>query len=506
MTADNGNRSLGFKARLGFSRLPGPTWAKAAVSGGLAIALVAAVTVSLLVASGPDAVPAAGPGATDSPDGTAVLPSDSAVPDGSASPSATAAGAGPNVIADLPLVPWEGGPAYWDQFPKAAAGGWTSSNFFPIGIFYNGIGLDVDVQFDQSYGINSYVNGTGDYLEYKWLAAHGSYWLSFAANNTFPAANAGAQASANWPGVFLDDEPDGRFGSAQNDLNYVLGELNKTPENGRFRFFNFTQIVAGEYPTSATYTKMINSYRGPISIDSYWYTVPICGPGNKGYEYLIHAPVDPAHCRTASSYGRMIKSLRERDAADGTLQPLWSFIENLNGAPGPDHFGNIQAGQLKGAAMNSVINEARGILWFNTSITGNCKNGSALRSIQKYGTMEALPATEACARPQMDAMKEINLQIRRLAPIINTQSYAHTFGPRLDTMLKWYNGSAYVFAMINGEADSVAGSRTFALPAGLASASRVEVVEEGRTIPVSGGQFTDNFAAESTYHIYKITP
>src|SRR4029450_6060368 len=36
---------------------------------------------------------------------------------------------------NLPRIPWEGGPAYWAQFPQAAASGWTDPNFFPISVF-----------------------------------------------------------------------------------------------------------------------------------------------------------------------------------------------------------------------------------------------------------------------------------------------------------------------------------------------------------------------------------
>jgi hypothetical protein len=69
-------------------------------------------------------------------------------------------------------------------------------------------------------------------------------------------------------------------------------------------------------------------------------------------------------------------------------------------------------------------------------------------------------------------------------------------------MLKAHAGSAYVFAMCaNG---STPGQRTCTLPAGV-NGSTVEVVDENRTLPVSGGKFTDTFAAEYTYRIYRIT-
>ena len=67
-------------------------------------------------------------------------------------------------------------------------------------------------------------------------------------------------------------------------------------------------------------------------------------------------------------------------------------------------------------------------------------------------------------------------------------------------MLKVKDGHAYVFAMTDG----TTGSRTFTLPTGVNGSSAAVVQREHRTIPISGGKFSDNFASESTYHIYKI--
>ena len=64
------------------------------------------------------------------------------------------------------------------------------------------------------------------------------------------------------------------------------------------------------------------------------------------------------------------------------------------------------------------------------------------------------------------------------------------------------DGSAYIFAMVDGS--SIPGNRTFTLPAGI-KGSTVEVVGEDRLVPVSGGEFSDGFGAESTYHVYKIS-
>ena len=144
--------------------------------------------------------------------------------------------------------------------------------------------------------------------------------------------------------------------------------------------------------------------------------------------------------------------------------------------------------------MNSVINEARGLIYYNQDYKG-CSAGSLVRKSQVnpgFGCM-----------PQIQAMGEINKFLHSLAPVINTQSYQWDFGPGLDTMLKQKDGSAYVFAMIDGSAGP--GSRTFTLPEQLKGRS-IEVVGENRTInPASDGTFTDSFAAEYSYHVYKVS-
>ncbi|MEU7003433.1 hypothetical protein [Nonomuraea sp. NPDC046570] len=81
----------------------------------------------------------------------------------------------------------------------------------------------------------------------------------------------------------------------------------------------------------------------------------------------------------------------------------------------------------------------------------------------------------------------MNQQIHRLAPVLNTQSYAFDFGKGLETMLKGRDGVFYVFAMI--ERGNEPGNRSLTLPPELASAGEVEVLFENRVIPVEHGRF-----------------
>jgi hypothetical protein len=62
----------------------------------------------------------------------------------------------------------------------------------------------------------------------------------------------------------------------------------------------------------------------------------------------------------------------------------------------------------------------------------------------------------------------------------------------------------YIIATTSYQEDTLGGiSATF--NTALTSATTVTVIGEGRTVPISGGSFTDNFAYPWTVHIYKIT-
>jgi len=387
---------------------------------------------------------------------------------------------------NLPRIPWEGGADYWKQFSKPNAAGWSDPSFFPIVVWYNGISSNTEAQYDKSLGVNTYI-GMDSSTPYSLFKDNNVFWIGDKLNSSF------TDSSTNWVGDFLDDEVDGRYTPAAGQA-YLQSLVNKFGNDGRFKYANFTQMVMSQDMNQADAQKYVNGYTNAVSLDMYWYTIPYCS--QTPYRDVYVTPVTQANCRTASSYGKTVQSLRKQDAADGKLQPIWQFVENLNGGPGasaPAVY--ITPGQLEGAVMDSVINEARGIVYFNQSLSGSCQGGSIFRQSQVTSNF--------CGAAQVAAAKEVNNRIHSLASVINTQSYKYTFGPGLDTMLKAKDGSAYIFSMIDGS--SKPGSRTFQLPAGISGKS-VEVLNENRTIPVSStGSFTDTFAAEYSYHIYKVT-
>ncbi|TAH34156.1 hypothetical protein EYC59_03315 [Candidatus Saccharibacteria bacterium] len=428
--------------------------------------------------------------------GTACTASDSGASGGQAVKfsTTTCSGIDTSPLASLPKVAWEGGPQYWAQFSKTAAAGWTNPSFFPILIDSDPFSSGAEVQWDKDHGINGYIGGLNEYTPWSLLQQYGMYYVG----DKYTSLSDGKMPD-NFPnlvGYRLGDETDGIYPNPQDGYNFLNGLItqygNRT--DGRFMYNNYTQqVVQSAWAPGSTY---VNNFTDAVSMDMYWYTIP--GSSFTSHGAYVSSVGGPTNPRSATSYGAMVRGLRQVDEQDGKKQPIWMFVENLDGGPGEQYTRQIATGELKGAVWSSVINEARGIMWFNSAMpTGDpCSVGNVIRTAQYNANF--------CGKTQVQAMGEVNNQVKALAPVINTQSYQYTFGSNLETMLKWYNGSAYIFAMASN--GSTPGNRTFTLPSGINSASSVTVVDESRTVPVNGGQFTDNFAAEYSYHIYKVTP
>ncbi|MFI6455613.1 hypothetical protein ACIBF6_29105 [Streptosporangium amethystogenes] len=390
-------------------------------------------------------------------------------------------------------VPWEGGPAYYGRFAAPTAAGWTRPSFFPVGVWFESVISQADVNRDRAAGINTYVELT----ETSDMALVRKNGMSALTNVPLPGYGS---ETVGW---LLDDEVDmwAKAGDAGWTGNHpgegplcvpedrgcgftvLRAQKDRLPKgDGRLHYANYGKGVM-MWEKDADAAAFVNRFTDAVSSDVYWYTsASVCLDGQN----FLALPV--ARCRRAANYGAVIDRQRELDALDGRRQPIYGFVEV--GWPAENDTRAIQPGQVTGAVMNSLIHEARGIIYFNHNFGGPCHSQHVLR--------------EGCGKAVRPAVAEINRRIRKLAPVLNTQSYAHRFGPGLDTMLKHHRGSYYVFAMPGGK--TAPGRRTFTLPRGI-RATRAEVLFENRTLRVDAkGRFTDSFAAEHSHHIYRITP
>lgn len=380
-------------------------------------------------------------------------------------------------IASLPRVPWEGGSTYWAQFKNAAK--WTDPSFFPVGIWFNGISSDKEVAWDKDHGINTYL-GMAPETDFSLIARNNMFWIGSPLRNADPA-------SPHWVGNFLDDEVDGRF-EPEAGRTHLQSAVDSYRGNGKFNYANFTQIVISNDMRSRDAEAYVNNYADVVSVDMYWLTIPFCSAEPFRQNYMI--AVRPDDCRVPRSYGKTVEMLRQREMVDGKLKPIWQFVEVMNGGDSENSVRYATGREIKAAVVASLIKEARGIVWFNSSLSGPCYGNPLVRLAQVQGD-------RFCGKEQVQAMGEINNLIKTLAPVLNSQSYAWSFGLNIDTMLKCVDGFCYIFAV-----PATSGSKTFRLPRGLASS--IEVVGENRTLTALDNSFQDDFLDLNTYHIYRI--
>lgn len=447
-----------------------------------------------------------------------------------------------SAIAGLARAPWEGGPAYWKasngaQFAKADAAGWDDPSFFPITVFFGkpdnnhvaqlkNAGINVFAPSEHEPPIST-VTGAGIFV-----IAGGEWW-----------DDTQAKADPKMVGYFLSDECEMGYsgcndgiGSKERDeafehrLNIQRGYAATAGgfKDGRFLMANFGNGILRTFWGSDSIMSQHQALLDVSSADKYTYTSPgVWGiiddctgntnglAGFKGWHNAADWP-DCVPVARAYSYGWQADQIK-RFQNPNKPAPVWTFVETAR----PLLCGNepctiIEPGsrvitpeQTEGAVWSALIHEARGISYFqhnnnNYADSVGCKAGYAIAEC---------PSVNA-------GVKKINDKVKSLAPVINTQSYynktevingytyyRYDFNNNTDTMLKSYNGSAYIFAGLGMDfhaktADGT-GTKTFTLPSGIKGTS-VEVVGENRTLPITNGQFSDTFPQEYTHHVYRI--
>jgi hypothetical protein len=414
------------------------------------------------------------------------------------SPSASATTTLPpaqGVSLDLPRVPWDGGPEYYTKFSAADSAGWDDQNFFPIGVWYESVTTQADVDKDKAAGLNTYVmlteSSNMDLVERNGMHAitsearkdSGTETTSWLINDEVDMW--GGAGGSTWTGKFPGEGAP--CASGKYDCGYdVMKKLSSDlPSNdGRMMYANFGKGVMF-WQSDADAAKFVNNYTSVVSNDVYWYTDPnVCYSASEG----VSIGVATADCRRAANYGLTMDRMRQLDATDGKRQPVYAFVEV--GHPFEDDDApTITKDQIAGAVVNSLIHEARGVLYFNHNFGSPCISQHVLR--------------DSCGAAVRPAVTELDQHITSLAPVLNTQSYKWSFNPKLDTMLKAADGSYYIFAMPGRNGGT--GEQKLTLPKGV-SGAKAEVLFENRTLPIAGNAITDTFAAEYSYHIYKITP
>jgi hypothetical protein len=354
----------------------------------------------------------------------------------------------------------------------------TSVSFFPIGVWFESIVEQRNIDLDRAVGLNTYVVLTGN-SDAALVASNGMHFIA----QQSEWSSRPSFAIDAWE---LDDEVDMRFSPADG-FRRLAAIVASLPADGRFRYANYGKGVTF-WLSDADARRYVNEFQNVVSVDNYWFTDNNICLSSEGGRLVANPPrnLTSAECHLAANYGLTVDRVRQLDAADGARQPVWAFVEVGHPASEED-WPSITPVQVRAAVWHSLIAGARGLIYFNHSFGGPCQTQHALR--------------EPCYAAVREVVQATNRQIAELAPVLNSpfaDGYV-TASSGVRVMAKrGPDGAWYVFA-----GSRQLGSQTASFT--IASGSIVEVLYEGRTRPVMNGQFTDSFADGNAVHIYRIT-
>jgi hypothetical protein len=371
----------------------------------------------------------------------------------------------------------DGGHDYYGQFANGLP---SDPSYFPLGVWFESVLDQGNVNSDMDAGLNLYIvlttnsdlslvqrNGLRAILQREWLAN--------------PSV-ANAPVVAGW---MVADEVDMTKGP---DAGYSLlkDTLAQFPNDRRMRYANYGKGVMF-WEADAQAERFVNEFQQAVSNDIYWFTDPnVSSPAEGGRLLNGGASLTQAQTRRASNYGLTVD--RMRFLAKGR-RPIWNFVEI--GWPASESAARggraIQVAELKAAVWHSIIAGARGIIYFNHSFGGPSPSQHCLRE-PAYAAIHA-------------AVKSTNRLIRQLAPVLNAP-FADGFvsaSPPVRAMAKFHENKYYVFA---GSKENVTSTATFSL-VGIDNGTAT-VIAENRTITISNGRFSDGFEDGNAIHIYRI--
>jgi hypothetical protein len=431
--------------------------------------------------------------------------------------TASSDGHGGTLVIDPPLLPdgvtlkaVDGGPTYYTDhgFTSAAAAGWDSPNFFPIGPWFDMLITQSDANRWHDLGWNTAFVTT----------ANSS--MAVARTNGISVVQDGTQSLLSGSG----SETVGLL-SADENYNDSVNSVHQTAnsiQGNQFWWLQNTWSVLGYGDIGGTPMAQIMSqplttpdgttrHFDTVTADTYWFT------GSKdggmlwqwGQIYDLGRPMTEDEGARGSNYGDMIDILRSYETTYPA--PIAQFIETGEPGNAGTDADYITPPELNWATWSSIIHGAREIIYFNHTFTGS--NQSQDNVAQPfYQTVQ--PGQTVSIYDQVKATDGL---IAQLAPVINSpfaMNYVTVNGSHysygtpdlalggLEVMAKDYNGQFYIFADTRESESRTNIPATFTIAD--KTATSVTVVNENRTIAVVNGVFSDTFATAATVHIYAV--
>jgi hypothetical protein len=372
----------------------------------------------------------------------------------------------------------DGSQNYYSQFSNPLP---SDPNYFPIGVWFESVVSQADVNLDKDAGLNLYVvltdNSNLSLIQRNGMRAilQESEWRNNQAAINSPAV-------AGWA---LFDEIDMQQGPDRGYMT-IYNILAKLPNDGRLRYNNYGKGVMF-WETNEQAKRFVNDFQQVVSNDVYWFTDPHVSGSSEGGKLLNDGrPLTPTQTRRAANYGYTVDRMR---ALATRPKPIWNFVEvgwpftetEAQGARA------IQPAEITAAVWHSIIAGAQAIIYFNHSFGGPNQTQHCLRD-PTYAAVRA-------------AVKSTNQLVTQLAPVLNTP-FADGFvtaSLSVRAMAKFHESKYYVFA---GNKENVASTATFSLSG--VDDGTATVIGENRTISISNGRFSDSFGDGNAIHIYRI--
>jgi hypothetical protein len=199
-------------------------------------------------------------------------------------------------------------------------------------------------------------------------------------------------------------------------------------------------------------------------------------------------PVAHTHPDVMGKLWMVAEGVKRLVAASTPPRITWNFIECSGGESGQKP--TLQ--QMKAEIWMSIIHGSRGIVYFVHEWKPEFSTKALLIDPTLY-----------------QGVRNLNTQIHQLAPVINSPECPHTVTVVSTTpevpiasLVKLYQNDHYLFttSMRDGKTRGV-----FTLSAQFPQAGTVEVLGEGRELPLKEGIFTDDFEGYGV-HLYRIVP
>ena len=374
----------------------------------------------------------------------------------------------------------DGGLNYYGLFSNPLP---TAGSYFPIAVWGSYAHESANVAKDQAVGLNTYVWVADSSASYLANIRNAGMKVIQTVENT---ANVGSETS----GWLLSDEIDMTQGPSGCSALSALRARIPGIHPGLV-FDNYGKGVI--FWQSDSQAACFVNFDDVNSADVYWFTDGnVCSSASEGprfYGLEGQRALTQAECRRARNYGDELAKMRRLDALNGSARhPIWAFVEV--GCPMNNGM-CIQPNQTAAAVWHSIIAGARGIIYFQHSFSGPCTTHHVLRETGCNGFYT----------PMQQKVAAVDAQIKSLAPVLNAPTVTSQFSASssVKAMMKWNGANLYVFA---GSSENASSTGTFTLSCiGNATAT---VVGENRTVPVSGGSWSDAFADGNATHIYRI--